>query len=116
MYLTATQSTPRQCRRSCPAPRTQSPPPTTRKILFDHQASLPPRLLKITNCVCRISDLPPHSHPPCLPVGEGEAGALLAAGGGRVEDGDGRDDGVDHGDGLQLPPSIPPPPPSPPPP
>ena len=40
---------------------------------------------------------------PCLPVGEGEAGALLAAGGGSIQDGDGRDDGVDHGDGLQLP-------------
>ena len=63
-----------------------------------------------------ISDLPPppSPHPPCLPVSEGEAGALLAAGGGRVEDGDGRDDGVDHGDGLQLPPPFPPPPPSPP--
>ena len=44
----------------------------------------------------------PRVLPQHLPVAEGEAGALLAAGGGGVEDRDGRDDGVDDGDRLQL--------------
>ena len=45
---------------------------------------------------------PRFSSAPRLPVGEGEAGALLAAGGDDVQDADGRDDGVDHRDRLHL--------------
>ena len=71
---------------------------------------LPPNpRLESKNCqphyYCFSSPTPLTTHPPlpCLPVGEGEAGALLAAGGGCMQDGDGHDDGVDHGDGLKLP-------------